>query len=113
MPVFRGSRYEGTRFTGILGEDGKVRKFLHAREPLRLEQMQNPIIVHDFQSGDELDAIANRISGKTRLWWVLGDVNKILFPLAVSANSADAGIKPGAEIAVPVTELRNRQEFGG
>ena len=113
MPVFRGSRYDGVRFTGILGEDGKVRKFLHAREQLTLQELDEPVLIQDFQLNDELDALANRAAGKPRLWWVLADVNEILFPLAVDADSTDAGIKPGTEISVPLREMRDRQEFGG
>ena len=113
MPVLRGSRYEGVRFTAILGEDSKVRKFLHAREPLDPATVLNPFVVHLVQRGDELDAITHRAVGKPRLWWVLGDVNNVLFPLAVDIDSADPGIKPGTELVVPLRELRDRQEFGG
>lgn len=113
MPVFRGGRYDGVRFTGILGEDGKVRKFLHAREPLSLDSVNDPVVVQDFQRGDELDAMTSRAAGKPRLWWVIGDVNNVLFPLAVDFDSKDAGVKPGTEIAIPLLELQNRQEFGG
>lgn len=112
MPVFRGSRYEGVPFTGILGEDGKVRKFLHAREPIQLDEAREPVLVQAFQLEDELDALTSRAAGKPRLWWVLGDVNNILFPLAVTQDSTDPGIKPGTEISVPLRELRNRGEFG-
>lgn len=104
MPVFKGSRYEGVRFTGILGKDGKVRRFLHPREPLRIEDLPGPTIVHAFQAGDQLDALAHRVAGKSRLWWVLGDVNHILFPLDLPGNT---------ELVVPVRELRERSEFGG
>lgn len=103
MPVFRGSRYEGVKFTGVLGEDGRVRKFLHAREPLRLNNIEGTIVIHSLQRGDELDALAHRASGKPRLWWVLGDVNDVLFPL---------GLEAGRELAVPVVELSDRREFG-
>ena len=113
MPVFRGSRYDGVRFTGILGEDGKVRKFLHARESLTLQAADEPILVQDFQRADELDALANRAAGKPRLWWVLADVNDTLFPLSVDVGSTTPGITPGTEIAVPLVQMRDRQEFGG
>lgn len=113
MPVFRGSRYDGVRFTGILGEDGKVRKFLHARRPFALDEVQNPIVIQNFQRGDELDALASRTAGKPRLWWIIADANNVLFPLSVDFDSDDDGIKPGTEIAIPILELQNRQEFGG
>jgi hypothetical protein len=103
MPVFRGSRYENVKFTGILGEDGKVRKFLHAREPLNPQEVRGPFTLLAFQRGDELDAITHRAAGKSRLWWVLADINDIFFPL---------DIEPGTELTVPVRELQERPEFG-
>lgn len=102
MPVFRGSRYEGVPFTGILGEDGRVRKFLHARKSLQFEDGQTIAVVHQHQVGDELDALVSRVAGKPRLWWVVADMSDVLFPF---------DIEPGREITVPVAELNQRQEF--
>jgi len=103
MAVFRGSRYEGVKFTGILGADGKVRKFLHAREPLRIDAQTEPIAVISMQRGDQLDAVAHRAAGKPNLWYVLGDVNGVIFPL---------DLDPGTEIAVPMRLLRDLREPG-
>lgn len=104
MPVFRGSRYEGVKFTGILGSDGRVRRFLHAREPLRIADMRSPIVLHSIQRGDALDALASRAAGKPLLWWLIADVNDVMFAL---------DIEPGTEIAVPTAELLSRRVFGG
>lgn len=103
MAVFRGSRYEGVKFTGVLGADGTVRKFLHAREPLRIDTQTGPITVILMQRGDQLDAVTHRAVGKPLLWWVLGDVNDVIFPL---------DLDPGTEIAVPMRLLRNLREPG-
>jgi hypothetical protein len=103
VPVFRGSRYENVKFTGILGEDGKVRKFLHARDPLNVQEVRGPFLIHPFQRGDELDSITHRVAGKPRLWWLLADINDIFFPL---------DIEPGTELLIPGVELQERPESG-
>lgn len=101
MSVFVGSRYETCKYTGILGRDGKVRKYLHAREPLKAEDMANPIVIHSLQQGEMIDEIAWRAVGKPRLWWVIADVSSVMFPL---------GIEAGTELVVPIPELSQRSE---
>jgi hypothetical protein len=103
MSVFKGSRYEGVKFTGILGKDGKVRRYLHAREPFNVNQMRKPLVFHDFQQDEQLDQLAWEYSGKPRLWWLLADISKIMFPLE---------IEPGTEIIIPTRELQAREEIG-
>jgi len=103
MPVFKGSRYEGVKFTGILGQDGKVRKYLHPREPLSPDQVKEPLIVHEFQQGEVIDELAFRAAGKPRLWWVIADISDVLFPLDIA---------PGTEIIVPKQDLIERPEIG-
>ena len=103
MPVFKGSRYEGVKFTGILGKDGKVRKYLHPREPLKLSEMTQPVLIHEFQQGEVIDELAARAAGKPRLWWLIADVSDILFPLE---------IEPGTEIVIPKQDLLERLEIG-
>ena len=100
MPVFLGSRYQNCKYTGILGKDGRVRKFLHAREPLQERDMVDPLIIHSFQRGEVIDEIAWRAVGKPRLWWVIADVSQVLFPLE---------IEPGTELVIPISEMASRE----
>jgi len=100
--IFRGSRYENCRYTGIIGRDGKVRKFIHGRDPLRAEDMIEPIVIHSFQRGEVIDEIAWRAVEKSRLWWVIADVSNVMFPLE---------IEPGADLVVPMTELSARVDY--
>ena len=101
MPVFRGSRYENSKFTGILGEDGKVRRYVHTRDSLTLDAVPDPIVVRQYQAGEVLDSIAFEFSGKSRLWWMIADVSGILFPL---------DIEPLTELSVPVKILVDQVE---
>jgi len=100
--IFRGSRYENCRFTGIIGKDGKTRKFLHAREPLKAEDMFEPIVIHTFQRGEELDELAWRAVQKPRLWWVIADVSNVMFPL---------DIEPNTDLVIPMSELSVRVDY--
>jgi hypothetical protein len=99
--IFRGSRYENCKFTGVLGQDGKVRKFLHARDPLQARDMLEPIVIHSFQQGEVIDELAWRAVGKPRLWWVIADVSQVMFPLEIQA---------GTELVIPMRELARRRE---
>ncbi len=51
MPIFRGSRYEGVEMTGVRGRDGRVRRTLHAREPLTPRDARESALVHELQTG--------------------------------------------------------------
>ncbi len=103
MSVFKGSRYEGLKFTGVLGKDGKVRRYLHGRDPLRASQMKRPLVFHDFQNDEQLDFLAWNVAAKPRLWWILADISNIMFPLDIA---------PGTEIVIPTRELLEREEVG-
>ena len=103
MPVFVGSRYADCAFTGIVGKDGITRKFLHARTPLTLANVEQPIVVHPIAQGEDLDQLAWKAAGKPRLWWVIADVSDILFPLDIPF---------GTDLSIPTQELLNRIEVG-
>jgi len=92
MPIFRGSRYEGIEMTGVRGPDGRVRRTLHAREPRGADDLGPGALVHEVQAGEELDLLALRYGGKSRLWWLLADVNGIMFPL---------DLPPGTRLVIP------------
>lgn len=103
MSVFKGSRYEGLKFTGILGKDGKVRRYLHGRNPLVASMMKRPLVFHDFQNGEQLDQLAWEAAAKPRLWWIIADISNIMFPL---------DIEPGTEIVIPTRDLLEKEEIG-
>lgn len=99
MPVFRGSRYAGVKFTGVLGADGKVRKFLHARDRVLSRDVSGPIITHEIQRMEQLDGLAFQVSGQAQMWWLIADVSDVFFPL---------DLDPGTEVSIPIEELRSR-----
>jgi len=80
MTVFRGSRYEGVEFTAIRGANGLVKKFLHNRKPVTVEDVGEDFFVRTIQREDQFDDIAFEFGGKSRLWWVIADVNEEFFP---------------------------------
>lgn len=102
MPVFRGSRYAGCKVTSITGKDQVTRKWLHPREPLRREVVDQAWASHTVTNGEELDSIIYKYSGNPRRtidWWILADVNNIMFPLDLPA---------GTEIMIPSLDNKNR-----
>ncbi len=102
MVVFAGSRYAGCSYIGIVGTDGKTRKFLTPRKPLTLADVPAPVLVQPFQEGQVIDELAWIAAGKPRLWWVIADVSDILFAL---------DIPPGTNLSIPTQELLNRPEI--
>jgi len=100
MPVFKGSRYEGSPYTTIPGQDNIPRKWLHPRTSLTQQDVDTNWILYTVKSTDSLDDLAfrfaNHIEDKERLWWLIAEVNGILWPL---------DLEPGMEIIIPVREL--------
>ena len=100
MPVFQGSRYEGLPYTAIPGSDNTPRKWLHPRTPLSQQDVNSDWILYTVAASDSLDDIAFRFAGsvedKERLWWLIAEINGILWPL---------DLVPGTQIIIPVREL--------
>ena len=109
MPIFEGSRYASTEYTGVRGTDLITRRYIHGRNPVALEDVDRDWVVHTVVSGDELDFLAylytNREASKSELWWLIADINDILWPL---------DIEPGTDIIIPVPDLAgNVSRFNG
>jgi len=101
MAVYSGSRYENSEFTTIIGRDGVARNFVHPRKPLSAEDVDPNWAIHEVRSGEELDQLAYEYAGqnadKCKLWWLIAEVNGVLWPL---------DIPPGSEVMIPLRELR-------
>lgn len=83
MSIFRGSRFEGVPFTAIRTEGGIVKRFLHLRTHLKAEDVKRDFRVRTILEPTQLDNLAKEDGGKETLYWVIADVNEILFPLDV------------------------------
>ena len=92
MTVLRGSRYEGVPYTGIQTEDCQIKKFLHDRRIISLDDVKTTAVEHTIVGEQQLDTLANLYYKDERLWWVIADVNDILFPLDV---------EPGQVVLIP------------
>jgi len=105
MPVFEGSRYENVEYTAIVGKDLITRKYLHLRESMKAEDVNPSWVLHTVNAGDELDHLAYKYSGqdanKSKNWWVIADVNNVLWPLDVET---------GTSLIIP-TEILNTRGF--
>lgn len=84
MPIFRGSRYEGSKFTAIVDSEGVTRKYVHPHVPKTVDDLDGDFRVVPKQIGDELDDLAANVDGgKERLWWVIADVSGIQFAFEI------------------------------
>ncbi len=96
MSIFRGSRYEGTNVTGVRDSSGTVRAFLHNRVSVTQDDIGSNFIIHTVKEGEDLDLLAFRFGGKSRLWWVIADINEIPFSF---------DIQIGQEILIPTRSV--------
>lgn len=103
MAVYEGSRYENCEYTSIMGKDQKTRKWLNPRESAKLTEVDQDWVVHTVSYGDQLDALSFTYSGnnpeKSKLWWLIADVNNILWPL---------DLEPGEKLIIPSRMLAYR-----
>jgi len=79
MPIFRGSRYEGLKFTSIINADGNESRFMHLRtNTVTMEDVGDDFKMFRQRSSEELiDLMAFNEYGKSRLGWVLAEVNNL------------------------------------
>lgn len=86
MSILSGSRYVGVPITGIRTVDGKTKKFLHDRRIFSEADIGGQSIEHLIVGGETLDAIAERYYKNQNLWWLIADVNNIVFPLDIQSG---------------------------
>jgi hypothetical protein len=101
MPIFSGSRYATAKITALLMPDGSVRKYVHSRKILSKGELGAQASVSVFTKGIELDALTFQSYSSERLWWVLADVNEIVFPLFDGSLVGPNQLQVGNTIIVP------------
>lgn len=97
--IYKGSRYEGVGAMGLLDQNSKVRKILNDRVPFTMNDVGESFIVHEFQAGEQLDLIAFKYYKKEWLWYLIADVNGIMWP---------QDIPPRTKLVIPTGELATR-----
>jgi len=83
MPIFTGSRYAGLDFTSVV-DSGVPKRFLHVRIPGSLASD----FQHTLIAGEELDLLALRYFGQSRLWWKVAEVNDLFWPFDLASGTA-------------------------
>ena len=96
MAILRGSRYQGVPITGVRNVEGNERKFINDRRIFSLDDVGEDAIEHTLVGGEELDSLASRYYDDDKLYWLIADVNDILFPFDV---------EPGQVIVVPNPDI--------
>ena len=90
--IVKGSRYVGVPYTGVRTVDGKVRKLLHDRKIYTINDVDDDAVEHTVEGEETLDSIAALYYNDERLWWLIADVNDILFGF---------DIEPGDVLVIP------------
>lgn len=93
MSVFKGSRYEGSSFIGIVNDIGESKKFLEIkRKPITQDDLVGETRVHKVKTGETLDYIAFLYYQREDFWWAIAEVNEIMFFYNIS---------PGDQLLIP------------
>lgn len=87
MAILRGSRFQGVAYTGIKTDDGCSRKVLALRRHFTAQDISDRAIEHVVEGEEQLDTLAERYYRDERLWWLIADVNEILFPLDIPVGT--------------------------
>lgn len=96
MSILRGSRYAGIPITGLRTTDGKERKYINDRRIYSIDDVGEDAIEHTIVGGQQLDTLADLYYKDDKLYWLIADVNNILFPLDIT---------PGQIVIVPNPDL--------
>ena len=82
MAVYRDSRYRGLRYTSVKFVDGSIKTYLHSRKHLTTNDIKTPLkVIQITGEGDMLDLIASNYGNDETKWWIIADINEVMFPL--------------------------------
>ena len=101
MSIFSGSRYATAKITPLLMPNGSVRKYVHSREVMQKSELGSKSSIVFFTRGMEFDAMAFSAYTSEKLWWVLADVNEVLFPLFDESLLGPNQLQVGNNILIP------------
>ena len=80
MPIFSGSRYEGSTFVSLQDSTGRLRNYVELRDPLTIDDIGPNSRLHVVVEGEHLEEISFKEYGRSTVWWIIGEVNNIDYP---------------------------------
>lgn len=99
MPVFRNSRYDGSSYIGLTLSDGKIKRWVAPQSPMTVDDISADWVEHVVEGPQDLDMLALAYGGKEQFWWMIAEVNNIMFPWDIAI---------GTRLIVPTTALTRR-----
>lgn len=97
MGILRGSRYEGLAATAVIRSTGQRTATLNLRDPITVESIGPNYFIHTVTTGEDIDALAYRFSGRSDLWYVIAELNGITAP--------HREIYPGRQLIIPTPSV--------
>lgn len=88
MSIFIGSRYQKLPITTIRNYEGELKQYIHLREALKQEDVSEDFIAHLVQEGEVLDLIAYQHYREENYWYVLAEVNGLVYPYDLSIGQS-------------------------
>jgi len=74
--------------TTIRTPEGAVKRFLHLRTPLTADDVGSNFTVRIISKPTQLDNVSFDAAEKERQFWVVAEVNEILFPLDIPEGTS-------------------------
>ncbi len=106
MPVFSGSRYSGARQADILFAGGERRPYVYGRKVYGSGSLGPGTTTWQYEIGDSFDQVALAILGTELRWWLVADVNSVLFPeFDESLRPSFFSIFIGRNLLVPTVDV--------
>jgi len=88
MPIFIGSRYAGLPITTIRNYEGELKQYIHLREAIRQVEITGDYTLYTVQMGEVLDQIAYQKYKEERFWWMLAEINELVYPFSLYAGQS-------------------------
>ena len=110
MVIYSNSRYSTAKITGLL-INGQVKKYVHSRKIVNPDDVAGSTKMLTFEPSHELDSLAVAGGLNESLWWVLADVNEIVWPLYDATLSGNNYLTIGKTVLVPQVSVLTVPSF--
>lgn len=100
MAITANSRYATAKKAVVIMPDGSRRAYIYARQFPSVSLLNTESA--DSAVSDTLDSMASRYYGRETYWWIIADINGIVFPeVDETLPSGYDAFFPGRNLVVP------------
>ncbi len=97
MTILIGSRYQKSVLIPVVQSDGTRKLFLTPRFGLTPDDLPIGCTIHTYTEGERLEDISMRYYNRANAWWIIAELNGILYPYKIETNDPTQVIR----LAIP------------